>query len=144
MHLVGVVICGCDRAPKLSTYQDSAVGGASGLQRSLSTRSEAVMTDDLNDDGLWEDWLRDDRPQRSSPSGQSSHNHRNTSSHPTITQQEQDFSWLGEHMENELCGPSHELDIPTVSEPQDDMSWLANDFNKAEEEDRKRRSLSRH
>jgi hypothetical protein len=61
-----------------------------------------------------------------------------------MTDQQQDFLWLGEHTESELCGPGDKTDIPTVSEPQDDISWLANDFNKAEEEDKKHRNPSRH
>lgn len=125
LHLVGVVTYCYDGAPKLTKCQDSGAGGASGLQRGLHSRSEAILIDDLDDKSFWEDWI-------------------GAGSHPSTTGQEQDFTWLGEHTESELGGQSHEYDIPAISEPQDNLSWLAEGFNKAEEDDRKHRSVSRH
>ena len=137
LHLVGDVIFSYNEAPGLTTYQASAVGGVSGLKRSSSTRSEAIMTDDLNDED-------DDRRKRSSADWQSRHSRKTAKTHRSKIEQKQDFSWLGEHTESEFLGRSHKLEFPTISESRDDMSWLADDFSKAEEDDRKHRSVSRH
>ena len=131
------------------------------------------MTEDLNDEDLWKDWLSDggskqERERECLSAGRQSHrghdnhasspprghdNHASSpprghdnhaSSPPRETEQKEDLLWLSEHTETELRGRGHMVDNPIVSEPPGDISWLAGLFNNAEENDRARRSASRH
>lgn len=109
------------------------------------------MTEDLNDEDLWKDWLSDgdgkqERERECLSAGRQSHRgHDNHgSSPPRETEQKEDLLWLSEHTETELRGRGHMVDNPIVSEPPGDISWLADLFNNAEEDDRARRSASRH
>lgn len=106
------------------------------------------MTEDLNDDDLWEDWLHDEKGTKSRDRSSTrrqprqSHETHSRSRSRQIEPKKKDFSWLGKHAETELRGPSRLLDSSPVPEPSSDVSWLADSYDKAAKDDRENRRVS--